>query len=441
MSDSLGLDLITLSERLRRHEVSALDVMEVCLARIDRFDPSINAFRHVFKKEACEQAELCDGSRPLEGIPVAVKDNIDVAGQVTRSGLGPRGEKMAERDADIVERLRAAGAVILGHLSMHEGALGATTDNPHYGKTHNPWRPGFTPGGSSGGAGAAIAARYCPLALGTDTLGSVRLPAAYCGVVGFKPTNGLLSNVGIEPLCEELDQVGPLARSVAGIRLLMEALNSSWRSPEGIDLKAVRFARLAEFDKVALTAKVHDAFEDALERLSRCGVPVSISKLGGYDPDKARRAGLLLAEAEASKHYAEDRRLFPDALSPSFAALLDYGAKAERTRLCDAANVFEYVKDGFDFLFEGIDILIAPTAPQQAFAFDEEAPANQAVLTALANIAGAPAISLPIKSTDLPVGLQLIGRRGADAMLLAVAEEIEDLLEFQLPDLPQENAK
>ena len=431
MSDSIDLDLVTLAKRLRRREVSALEVTEACLARIEKFDPAINAFRHVLAEEARDQAKSGEGHRPLDGIPIAVKDNIDIAGQVTRSGLGPRAERPAERDAEIVGRLRAAGAVILGHLNMHEGALGATTDNPHYGKTHNPWRSGFTPGGSSGGSGAAVAAHFCPLTLGTDTMGSVRLPAAYCGVVGYKPTNGLLSNVGIEPLCRKLDQVGPLARSVADIRLLMEALDVWPASGMARELSGLRFGRLMEFDQVELNDDVRRAFENALYRLHQADVEFQDVSIEGLQPDRLRRAGLLLAEAEAAEHFAEDRARFSSAFSDRFTSMLDYGARTSPEKLDEAESLLEHVRKKFDALFEKIDLLIAPTAPQAAFSFDDEAPANQADLTALANIAGAPAISLPILSTDLPVGLQIIGRRGADDLVLQAAALMELDLNFK----------
>lgn len=432
----MDLDLVTMAGRLRQRGISAVGVTEACLARIGRFDPTLNVFRHVIADDACDQARSSDQrSGLLAGVPVAVKDNIDIAGLVTRSGLGPRHEEPAAQDAEIVGRLRAAGAVILGHLNMHEGALGATTDNPHYGRTHNPWRVGFTPGGSSGGSAAAVAARLCPVTLGTDTMGSVRLPAAYCGVVGYKPSHGLLSNDGIEPLCAKLDQVGPMARSVADILLLMEALSRRSASPMTTELNGLRFGRLAEFDKVLLSDDVRRAFENSLYRLHQADVDMRDVSIEGLQPDKLRRAGLLLAEAEAAEHFAEDRARFPGAFSADFTAMLDYGAKAGAAKLAEAERLVDQTGSAFNALFDNIDLLIAPTAPQTAFSFDEDAPANQADLTALASIAGAPAISLPIPSADLPVGLQLIGRRGADVLVLRAAELLESDLSFKGRDL------
>ena len=427
----MDLDLVTLSGRLQRGEVAALGVVEACLERIERFDPALNVFRHVMAHEARDQAKASDCRGRLSGVPVAVKGNIDIAGVVTRSGFGPRAEQPALLDAEIVARLRAAGAVILGHVNMHEGALGATTDNPHDGRTHNPWRLGFTPGGSSGGSAAAVAARLCPLALGTDTMGSVRLPAAYCGVVGFKPSHGLLSNAGIEPLCQRLDQVGPIARSVADLRLLGWALDGQPASASTTEVSRLRFARLIEFDEVSLSDDVRRAFENSLYRLDQAGAERLEVSIEGLVPEKLRRAGLLLAETEAAAYFAADRARYPEAFSADFLAMLDYGAKAGRAKLAEAEQLIDRVAEKFDALFEDIDLLIAPTAPETAFAFEEGAPPHQADLTALANVAGAPAISLPIPSVDLPVGLQLIGRRGADALVLDAAVLLEGDLGFK----------
>lgn len=431
----MDLDLVVLSGRLQRREISALEVTKACLDRIGRFDPALKAFRRVASDEALEQARSSDRRRQslggLDGVPIAVKANIDIRGLVTESGFGPRHEQPAMQDADIVARLRAAGAVILGHVNMHEGALGATTDNPHHGRTHNPWRLGFTPGGSSGGSAAAVAARLCPVALGTDTMGSVRLPAAYCGIVGYKPSHGLFSNQGIEPLCQRLDQVGPMARSVADLRLLIEALDGKLASKKRIELSNLRVGRLKEFDEVVLQDDVRRAFENSLHRLHQAGVEMVEVSIEDFQPSKARRAGLLLAEAEAAAYLAEDRARFPKAFSAGFTSMLDYGAKAGSKKCDEAERLIDSVRKNFDVLFETVDLLVMPTAPETAFAFDQDVPQDQADLTAVSNIAGAPAISLPIPSVDLPVGLQLVGRCGTDALVLQVADLMEGDLGFK----------
>ncbi len=439
----MDLDLVTLAGRLAGGSVSAPRVIEAGLRRIERFDQAINAIRQLDAEGARRQARASDHRQqrlgPLDGIPVVVKDNIDIAGLVARSGLGPRHEQPASSDAGTVAQLRAAGALILGHAAMHEGALGATTDNPHYGRTQNPWHLGHTPGGSSGGSAAAIAARLCPLALGTDTMGSVRLPAAYCGIVGFKPTHGLLGNDGVEPLCGRLDQVGPMARSAADLCLFFEALNMLPKRPAMTDLGQLRIGRLTEFDEIELSDDVRRAFENSLYRLSQAGVELLDVSIPAFQPSQVRRAGLLVSEAEAAAFFAADRERFPAAFSSDFAALLDYGAQADQAKLERAEQRIGDTRKGFEDMFDSVDLLIAPTAPQTAFSFDDDVPSNQADFTALANMAGAPAISLPIPSADLPVGLQLIGRRGDDALVLKVAEFMEQKLCFKGEDLPLED--
>ncbi|MEZ5931080.1 MAG: amidase [Alphaproteobacteria bacterium] len=434
----MNLDLVTLSGRLARRELSAVEVVEACLARIERAQPALNAFREVDAEGALAAARASDRRAqrlgPLDGVPVAVKANIDVEGLVTRSGLGPRGKNPATQDAAAVGRLRAEGAIILGHTNMHEGALGATNDNPHDGRTHNPRRHGCTPGGSSGGSAAAVAANLCSLALGTDTMGSVRLPAAYCGIAGFKPTRGLIDNGGVEPLCRRLDQVGPLAGRASDLAVVFATLTGQSPHRRLPEIEGMRIGCLAECDQVALDDDVRRAFENSLYRLQQAGAELRDVSIAGFEPGKVRRAGLLLAEAEAAAHFAADRLNHPEAFSSDFTALLDYGAHADRSRLADAERRIDETERSVDTLFDQIDLLALPTAPQTAFPFSETAPENQADLTVLASVAGAPAISLPIPSVDLPVGLQLVGRHGADALVLAAAVRMELELGFVYQD-------
>lgn len=442
MSDAAQLDLVTLTDQLASRKLSALDLLQSCHQRIERWDPMLNAFRHVDIETAREQAKASDARKhrlgPLDGIPIAVKENIDVEGLVTRSGFGARGEHAAEQDATIIHRLRRAGAVILGHTNMHEGALGATNDNPHCGQTHNPWRQAYTPGGSSGGSAAAVAAGLCPVALGTDTMGSIRLPAAYCGVAGYKPGQGVIDNTGIEPLSRDLDQVGPLAGSAADLRLLYAVLTEHQPSATEIDLTHMRLAYLANLDQADLSVDVGLAFTDVLHMLTGQGIEVTEIALDGWDPGKARRAGLLLAEAEAADHYRSDRDRYPSAFSKAFTKLLDYGANTGSDRLINAEKTIKRIGRMFDSLFQTADLLLMPTAPQTAFPFDQPTPPNQADLTALANFAGAPAVSLPIAlaSNGLPIGLQIVGPRGADRAVLNAAAVLETMVGFRLPDLP-----
>ncbi|MEM7043721.1 MAG: amidase [Pseudomonadota bacterium] len=432
------MDLVTLSRRLAEREISAVMVVEACLDRIERLDPDLKAFREIDAEGALAAAHQSDQRShrlgPLDGIPIAVKDSIDIEGWVTRSGFGARSEQPAACDAQVIASLRKAGAVILGHTNMHEGALGATNDNPHTGRTHNPRRHDHTPGGSSGGSAAAVAAGLCPLALGTDTLGSVRLPAAYCGVAGYKPTRELIDNRGIEPLCKRLDQIGPLAGCVADLLVAHQTLTGQTLDKRVPDFEMLRIGCLVDCAGVSLDDDVRRAFENAVYRLRQAGAEIHDLSIDGLDAGPIRRAGLLLTEAEAADHFAADRMSYPDALSSDFSALLDYGENADADKLDAANELIGTTEHSIDALFDQIDLLVLPTAPQSAFCFDEAAPPNQAELTALASIAGTPAVSLPIPSTDLPVGLQLIGRRGADERVLRAAAQMESEFGFIYED-------
>jgi aspartyl-tRNA(Asn)/glutamyl-tRNA(Gln) amidotransferase subunit A len=424
-----ALDAAAAAERLASGEFSSRELTEAYLETVASVDPALNCFVAVLADTARDEARAADERRargerrgPLDGIPVAVKDNIDVAGVPTTNGMGARPGIVAGRDAEAVRRLRAAGMIVLGKLNMHEGALGGTTDNPHHGRTHNPRRPGFTPGGSSGGSGAAVAAHLCAGALGTDTMGSVRLPAAYCGVAGLKPTHGLISAAGVVPLCRRLDDVGLLARSVEDLSLLLGAFTDV--TPDGRrDLAGLVVGVVANFERVALDPEVGTAFAASLETLRHLGASLRRLDLPGYDPSATRRAGLLLCEAEAAVIHQSVLTAHPAACSPSFRALLEFGGKAPPARVADAARRVDAAGDLLRRALQQVAVVVAPTAPQSAFSFETVPPTNQADLTALANFGGCPAVSVPgaLGRTGLPIGIQLIGAPLQESALLGAA--------------------
>lgn len=375
-------------------------------------------------------------SGPLSGLTLAVKDNVDVAGMPTTAGFAGYAGRMATQDAPCVAGLRAAGAEILGKVAMHEGALGATTDVPRL--CHNPLRRGFTPGGSSGGSGAAIAAGLADLAIGTDTMGSVRIPAAYCGVVGLKPTAGLVSRSGVVPLSPALDHVGMLARTPRLAAQGLEAMVSddptdpaSRPAPAG--WRAVpQVAPTLHGLRIGLPQPVRDApKEDALrgawdataERLRDLGASVVPVDVPGWECGAARRAGLLLIEAEAAALH-EALIADPAATSPGFRAALQYGRDAGTVRLARALFRLAEVRAGALRALDACDLLLMPTAPQRAFSFGTPTPPDQADFTALANIAGLPAIAIPWPADGLPASVQLVGHPHAEALLVGVAEAL-----------------
>jgi len=440
-----AMGVADLSAALNAGESSAAEALRRCLQRIERFDPQLGCFLHLAKSAEAE-AEASDARRaqgralgPLDGVPVALKDNIHAAGQPTTNGMGALRGRVAPGDAECVRRLRAAGAVIVGKLNMEEGALGATNDNQAYGRCHNPHRPGFTPGGSSGGSGAAVAAGLCAAALGTDTLGSVRIPASYCGVTGFKPSHGWISCEGVIPLCAELDHVGPLVSRLRDLAPLLPALcGPSFDGEAGAaaiaagaaaPLAELRLARVARLGAAAMSPEVADAFAQALQRLRGEGAVIGEVDLAAEEWPALRRRGLLLCEAEAARTFAPELRRNPEGFTPQLRALLDYGAAQSAERIAAARARIARFRRRACAALAGLDAVLLPTAPQSAFAFDGPIPSNQADFTAFANLVGGPAISLPLGAPGgLPIGLQLAAAPGADAALLRAAARIETLL-------------
>ncbi len=358
------------------------------------------------------------GEGPLAGLRVGVKSNIMVKGLPWTGGMSLYRDRIASRDAEVVARLRAAGAAILGTVNMHEAALGAHTDNAFYGRTHNPHRHDYTPGGSSGGSGAAVAAGLCDLALGTDTLGSVRIPAAYCGVYGLKPTQGAVSNDGLAFLEPELDAIGPLAAS-------LDVLERAWAVLASDRGHATRFTRalvLGRQGEVEVQPAVAAGFDAALRAL-----PLTAEVL--HLPDNlsdVRMAGLISAGqwliADLGPEYREDN----PGLSAELKFILKLTAGMEQR-----PDVLARTRAALRAALGSDGVLILPTAPQVAFAHGTRAPSNQADFTCLANVAGLPALALPAGWSDdgLPVSIQLVGPPGSEPGLIALGRQLDKQLQ------------
>lgn len=354
------------------------------------------------------------GKGPLAGLTLGVKANVMVKGFAWTAGMALYRDRVATRDADAVARLRAAGAKVLGTLNMHEAALGAHGDNPFFGTCYNPRKAGYSAGGSSSGSAAAVAAGLCDLALGTDTLGSVRIPAAYCGVYGLKPSWGAVSQDGLACLDPEYDCIGPMAASLDLLEQAWNVLNAAATVP----LIFQRLIVLADLGGADVQPAVRAGYETMLARISLPPVEFRTQD----DLTAIRRSAL----AKAGQRLLTDLGDAYRADSADFSAELHFILKA-----CAAMDVQPDVLGRTARSLQaaiGPDgVLMIPTAPQAAFAHGMRPPANQADFTALASIAGLPALAIP-SGTDgdgLPVGIQLVGPSGSETSLIEFARELE----------------
>ena len=367
------------------------------------------------------------GEGPLSGVTVGVKANIAVAGLPWTAGCEAYRNRIADQDAAVVAKLRAAGAVILGPLNMEEAALGAKTNNPWFGATQNPHRKGYTPGGSSGGSAAAVAAGLCDVALGSDTMGSVRIPASYCGIYGFKPANASISQEGLEIAELSLDTIGPMARSLDLLERVARLISDFGEGDNnGPDTIAAGMT-LADLGGVECSADVLAVFEKAkaaLGMLQEVTLSLPLSRV--------RFAGFIKTSRAMAAHFAG---VDPALLSPSLQKLLCYGPKRSIEDWNEDQQVLTIIADEIRGLVTRNGFLILPTAPQPAFPHSDPAPANQADFTCIANIAGLPAISIPAgwSADGLPIAVQLIGQVGHEAGLFDLARALDKVLNAYRP--------
>ncbi|AND71090.1 amidase [Dyella thiooxydans] len=424
------------------------------LQAIERIDAQLNCYVDVRGSLVQEQARTASKRRRdgvigrLDGIPVAIKDNFDVAGWPTRAGL-PGRLVPAEDDAHTVARLRASGSVLLGKTNMDEGALGAVTDNPHFGATHNPWKHGYSAGGSSGGAAAAVAAGLAVAAVGSDSLGSIRIPASYCGVFALKPTHGEISARGLVPAARRLDAVGLLARGVDDLTVLLQVLAGydaddarSRRRRVAFDLPdwepgRLRAGLLPDLAAVGVAPDVIAVFDTAMTKLPRELGERRTVDFSDWDFARTRRAGLLLMEAEMLGTFAADLADTAHPVSPRFRHMLDYAAHKSAGDYANADRVLDAATLKMRRLFSQVDVLVLPTTPQGAFPLDGPVPDSIADLTSFASLAGCPAVSIPMGTLPdgLPIGLQLVGARGSDLRLLELAGIVAATLDAE-PSYP-----
>jgi aspartyl-tRNA(Asn)/glutamyl-tRNA(Gln) amidotransferase subunit A len=445
MNEICDLPLDRLSRLLRRGALSPSEVVEAYLARIEALEGTLNAYITMTADQARAAARASEQRRsgaalgPLDGVPLALKDLIDVADVATTNGMGALRHAVASEDAEVTRRLKAAGAVLLGKLNMHEGALGMTTDNMHFGKCRNPWNTAATPGGSSGGSGAAVSAGLTAGALGSDNMGSIRIPSAFCGIAGLKPSHGLVGTRGMVELSWSTGVVGPMARGVDGLAILMSVLagpdpRDPWarRTPEALDFTLPEAPELTGLkigvpEDFACTPapETARAFERAAAVLGELGAEIRPLALEGLTA--SRMTCLLIIEAEGAVAYAR----YLDDPTVVFAAevrqQLDYGRDLSAAKLVGALKARALLRRRVEALFQEVDLLISPTTPRAALSFDEAVPATTPGYMALANLCGLPALSVPMgfDADGLPLGLQLMAAPFRDPLVLRAGKAYE----------------
>lgn len=401
---------------------SSAEPVQLYLDRIQRYDPKLNAFTFVDAKCSAE-------SGVLRAAPIAVKDLIDVAGQVTSAASDLFANNVATEDAKLIRQLRRAGASLIGRTNLHEFAYGGSGMISNRGPARNPWDTGRITGGSSSGSAAAVAAGLCAAALGTDTAGSIRLPASLCGIVGFKPTYGAVSTEGVVPLAESYDHVGPMARTVQDARILFGSITGSLGESQAPNV--VRIGVPENYFYRDLDREVAAALSGAIEDLRRVG---HVFRRVEFTVDEDRTLSSWESYQFHAKYVAESPELYqPETLRRirSGEAITDEAANGAKIRLRETrARAAE--------IFTDIDVLLTPTVPIVAPKIDDLV-ANPETLrpqelimlrnTRPFNVLGTPAISVPwdLSSEGLPIGIQLAGAPGKDFELLAVAEKFEAL--------------
>ena len=448
MSDVALLPLQAASALVHSRRASSVDLVRACLDRITRHDRELGAFITLTADSALDEAKRADADLangvdrgPLHGIPIALKDLYDTAGVRTTAGSRIFAERVPERDSAVVEKLRAAGAVFFGKLNLHEWALGVTNQNPHFGPACNPWDVSRIPGGSSGGSAIAVASGFCYSSPGSDTGGSIRIPASLCGVAGLKPTYGRVSLRGVIPLAWTLDHSGPLARTVGDLAIALNATaGHDPLDPASVDVASEDYTAGIEdgakdmrvivatnfFDDVDV--EVDTAVREAARVLASLGASLSERALPRVDLLTAQRAILL---TDAAAYHREHLRERAADIGADVLTRLRTGQTFTGTDYAQARRDRDELRREWLAVLREQDIILSPTTPTTAPARDgQDAVAAAQRLTANTapfNLTGLPAISIPCGFTKagLPIGLQLAAGPWREALLLRVARAYE----------------
>jgi aspartyl-tRNA(Asn)/glutamyl-tRNA(Gln) amidotransferase subunit A len=458
----IDLSISEAAELLRQKKISPVELATACLDRIERLNPVLNAFITVTHESAVAQARVAEDEiqhgrwrGPLHGIPIGLKDLIDTAGVRTTCGSALFADRVPAEDAYVVQRLKRAGAVLVGKQNLQEFAYGGTSVSSHFGPVHNPWNLKHITGGSSGGSAAAVAAGMCFGSIGTDTGGSVREPAAFCGIVGLKPTYGRVSVRGVFPLSWSLDHVGPICRSVKDAALMLEAIAGydpldvtciDWPTEEyakGLKAKAdFRIGVVRQPFFTDLDPEIEVAMNEALEVIRR--TTVSEARPSG-------RASIELIEVDlppvptavqAPEVYAVHKDYYansPELYRPWMRERLAQAAAADTGAYVSDRFALERVRRTVNDVFAEVDILITPTTPVPPITIEQASnmspdPAGELWLrnTRPFNAYGLPTISIPcgFTSAGLPIGLQITGPRFGEGIVLRFAHAFEQATDW-----------
>lgn len=434
------------SDLLRRKQISPVELTTSCLARIERFNPTINAFITVIHESALDhareaEAEIFAGNwrGPLHGVPIGLKDLIDTAGVKTTCASGLFAERVPTEDAEIVQRLKRAGAVLIGKQNLQEFAWGGTSTSSYFGPVHNPWDLDRIAGGSSGGSAAAVATGMCFAAIGTDTGGSVREPAAFCGIVGLKPTYGRVSTRGVFPLSPSLDHVGPLCRNVADTALMLEVIAGYDKlDPTSVDYPVDSYTHALNVKTKPRIGIVRRPFFDDLDSDIERAMDEVLKKLSDLSSDVIE-VDLPKAPAavQAPEVYAAHSKYFatsPELYGRWMFERLAQAAAINTVTYIEARQELDRLRRSVGEIFSKVDLLVTPTTPVPPITISEAlnmapTPAGEVWLwnTRPFNAYGWPTISIPCGFTraGLPVGLQISGPNFSEGSLLSFAQTFE----------------
>ncbi len=438
-----------LSQSIRTKRVSPVELTRALLDRIAGLNPVVNAYLTLLPDAALQQAAQAESEimkdlyrGPLHGIPIGVKDNYLTRGVRTTGGSRVYASYIPDKDADAVDHLRQAGAIMLGKLNMHELGGGLTNTNLFYGHARNPWHIGCSPGGSSGGSGAALAGGLAVLATGTDTFGSIRVPASMCGVYGLKPSYGLVSTNGVIPLAPSMDHAGPMARSARDLALMLHAMSrNSANSRSGSVLPAAKVPDGIRGCRIGipttflsgLEPAVEHAFQQAAAMLETMGAYVQLIDIPEFSDASAAAFTIVTAEAAASNREILIR--MPEALDEDVRIFMLQGLYISPRLYEEAQQARMRIFEAFKRVMQSFDLLAGPSIPITAPLFrpdwvrqNLEIDQRCMPFVAPASLTGCPCLSVPIgcSPANLPIGMQLLGQSGSESMLLQAGIAWED---------------